>query len=432
MKPTREVVACVIDNGLFPHVAQGLSRGVAKTYYWTPNETAFPKIEHGIVGDGLGDIEKVADFWKIKNEVDLFVFPDIGMGGLQDELESQGKAVWGHHGADELETNRGLFLDTLRRLEMDVPEYVTIRGLTNLIEYLAGQDDKYVKVSRWRGDIETFHWRDWEHDEYLLDFYAYKLGPAKEIITFYVLDPIDADVEDGIDTYCIDGRYPDVVLHGMELKDRAYLGAIQKMGDISEKVRGINEIFGPVLGRYGYRGAFSTEVRISEERSYFIDPTCRFPSPPSQTMVEIFSNFPDIIWNGANGILIDPVPLAKFGVQILATVERDSHEWQVLDVVEPLRQWFKPCFGCEIGGRICLAPSPIPTFAGWLVAIGDTIEETISTIKERCELLPDDMHCDVACLAELLNVAQDAEDEGVELTKDDLPDPTTVLENNDG
>ena len=33
--------------------------------------------------------------WSVKDEVDLWVFPDLQYAGLQLELESQGAAVWG-------------------------------------------------------------------------------------------------------------------------------------------------------------------------------------------------------------------------------------------------------------------------------------------------------------------------------------------------
>jgi len=431
MKPVSEVTFCVIDKGLFPHVASKLGEQAAKCYYWTPWDSAFPKIENGLIGDGQETMQRVLDFWSVKDKVDAFVFPDVGFGGLQKELIAQGYPVWGHRGGDELELNRGLFLRTLAELKMDVPGYEVVTGITNLRLFLADKEDKYVKVSRWRGNVETFHWNSQKQDEYALDALAFQLGQAKELIVFYVLDAIETDIEDGIDTYSIDGAYPATVMHGLEVKDKSYLCSMQKLSDIDERVRGVNETLAPVLAKYGHRGAFSTEVRIKDEEAYFIDPTLRFGSPPSQVMVELFSNFADIVWQGANGILVEPEPAAPFGAQVIIKTDRTPEEWEGWEIHEEIEQWVKPGFSAKIDGLTVLLPSPIPTFGGWLVAIGETIEETIATLKEYRTLLPDGVECDVATLAPALVEAAKAEDEGITFTESELPEPAIVLESGD-
>jgi hypothetical protein len=114
-----------------------------------------------------------------------------------------------------------------------------------------------------------------DEDESIIDELAYKLGPLKENPIFWVFAPIDSKIEDGIDTYCIDGKWPETVIHGVENKDKSYCGAFQKMSTLPEEVRCVNEAFSPILKQYGYRSMFCTEVRITKEgESYFIDPTC--------------------------------------------------------------------------------------------------------------------------------------------------------------
>lgn len=427
MKPTNEVTACVVDKGLFLPIALKLAEQFKHVYWWSPWDDCAPKIERGLIGDGFENMTRVPDIWRIKNKCDLFVFPDVGFGGLQAELISQDYPVWGHHGADELETQRGLFLDTLKEVGMLVPKYEVITGLTALREFLSDKEDKWIKVSKWRGDWETLHWRDWEHDEMTLDGYAYRFGAAKELIRFYVFDPIDTDIEDGIDTYCINGQFPKTVMHGMENKDKSYLCAVQPMEDVDERVRIVPEKFGPVLGQYGYRGFFSTEVRIKDENSYFIDPTCRAASPPSQVMTELFGNLGEIIWQGAQGNLVEPEPTAQFGVQALIKVERDCDEWVVLDIPKKLRAQVKCGFACEIDGRICIPPHPLKDMIGWLVATGNDLEEAIEDLKEYREQLPDGVTCDVDSLANLLKEAESAKEEGIELTDQELPEPSVVL-----
>lgn len=427
MKPVEEVVACIVDKGLFLPIALKLGEQFKKVYYWTPWDDVAPKMEKGVIGDGFEGIERVANYLDVKSKVDLFIFLDVGFNGEQRDLLRQGFPVWGHHGAGELETQRGLFLETLEEVGMLVPKYEKIVGLTKLREYLHDQKDRWIKVSKWRGDWETLHWRDWEHDEVVLDGYAYKFGPLKEHVTFYVFEPIDTDIEDGLDTYCIDGMFPQTVLHGIECKDRSYLCSVQPMQDIDERVRIVPDKFGPVLAEYGYRGFFTCEVRIKDNDSYFIDPTCRAGSPPSQLMTELIGNLGEIIWKGANGILVEMEPTAKFGVQALIKSDREPCEWEVLDIPDSIKQWVKCGFACEVDGKICVPPHPLGGMIGWLVATGDTIEEAIENLKEYRKELPEGLDCDVDSLANLLKEAEEAKEQGIEFTNKELPKPEVVL-----
>jgi len=356
------------------------------------------------------------------------VFPDVGFGGLQRELISQGFPVWGHHGGDVIETNRGLFLKTLEDVGMQVPGYKVIQGLTALREHLRDLEDKWIKISKWRGDWETLHWRDWSHDESTLDCYAYQLGPAKDLIKFYVFDSIETDIEDGIDTYCIDGEFPSVVMHGCEMKDKGYVCSVQELSDIDKRVSIVNERFSPILKQYGYRGFFSSEVRIKDDLSYFIDPTCRSASPPSQVMVELFENIGEIIWRGANGECIDPLPTAQFGVQVLMSIDRDKNEWAVMDIPDSIRQWVKCGFSCEINGRVCIPPHQCENMIGWLVATGDTIDEAIKNLKDYAEELPEGVDCDVYSIAHIMKEMQTAKEEGIDFSDHKIPDPSSVID----
>jgi hypothetical protein len=427
MKPASEVTALVIDSGIFQHVALRISKEFKQTYYWTPWETAFPHFKDAIIGDGYEGVERVESIEQVKDQCDLFVFPDIGYSDLQLELVSQGKAVWGCRNADELEARRGKFLDVLAKTGMPVPQFEKIKGLTNLRLFLTDHPDQYIKVSTYRGDFETCHFRDMAQDEQMLDAWGVKLGPLREEFYFFCFPPIDTEIEDGIDAWCIDGQWPQTVIHGQECKDSSYLGTFQKFADLPEELRVVNEAFSPILREYGYRSAFSTEVRITKEgESYFIDPTCRFPSPPSQVMCEMIGNLGEVIWGGANGIMVEPEPAAKFGVQAIIKVDRD--EWGVFDIPAELGESFNCSFSCKVGNLICVPPDPQGVSEiGWLRATGDTIEEAINRLKELKELLPDGCKCEFQSLAELLKEVHAAQEAGMEFTNQEVPDPAMVI-----
>lgn len=429
MKAVEEVVCCVADSGIFLHVARRLARDFHKVYFWTPWETAFPHFKDAAIGDGYGDIIRVESIEQVKAECDLFVFPDIGYGDLQCELEAQGKAVWGARHGDELEARRGLFMHMLAtETSLPVPRYQKIKGLTNLVLHLKDNPDRYIKVSTYRGDFETCHFRSMEEDHALLDSWGVKLGPLREDWFFYVFEPIDAVTEDGVDSWCIDGQWPSLVIHGSECKDKAYIGAFQSFSDVPDEVRVVNEQMGPVLARYGYRAAFSTEVRITEAlESHFTDPTCRFPSPPSQVMCELIGNLGEIVWQGANGILVDPVPAAQVGVQAIFKVDRE--EWGVFKIPPELDESVKVAFSFKKDGLVCVPPDPQGIAeVGWLTATGDTIAQAIESLRDKKEQMPEGCCVEFSCLADVLREFQEAEKAGVPSTDEEVPEPSVVIE----
>lgn len=428
MKSASDVTAVIVDSGIFVPVARRLARDFAKTYYWSPWETAWPTVRNFCVGDGFEEMERVESVWDVKDKCDLFVFTDIGYSGMQRELISQGKAVWGARDADGLEARRGLFLKALMETSLPIPKYEAVRGITNLRLHLKDKEDKYLKVSTYRGDFETMHWRNWKMDEGELDGYAVRFGPYKEFVKFYVFDPIDSDIEDGVDTWCIDGQWPQTIVHGMECKDKAYLGTFQKFADLPEEVRVVNNEMAPMLKKFGYRGAFSTEVRITKDgESFFIDPTCRFGSPPSQSQCEIIANWGEIVWGGANGEVVEPEPADNFGVQALIKVDRS--DWAVMEFPEELEQWVKFGFSCKVEGRICIPPEHQGVSEiGWLVAIGGTIQEAIDNLREHQEQLPDGLSCEFSSLADLLKEVHAAEEKDMEFTPKIVPAPASIIE----
>lgn len=427
MKDPQDITACVVDHGLFLHVAEKLAEQYHRVYYWSPYERVLPKLQEGVIGDGLNPIKRVSSFWDVKEECDLFVFPDIGFAGEQRELVNQGYPVWGHHGADAIESNRGLFLKLLEEVGLPVPPHEVCEGFDALKAFLRDEEDKFIKISRWRGNWETFHWRNRKLDGDELELRGIRLGPIREFIKFYVFDKLDAEVEDGIDTYFC-GRFPKTVMHGLEKKDKSYLCAVQPMADIGDPVREAAEQFAPILERYRHYGFFSCEVRIVEGQGFFIDPTMRAASPVSQLMVELFGNLGAIVAAGAMGNCVEPEPTAKYGVQALISADREPDEWLRLSIPEEIRPWTKLAFSAGYDGDRLIPPHELGNMLGWLVAIGNTVREAIENLKEYRTLLPEGLECEVESIASLLIEAEKAVEEGVTIGDGEMPEPASVLE----
>lgn len=418
------------DNGLFLPVAERLARegGFGRVLWFSPYEQGFSKLNEAIIGSGLERVERVWDIWKIKKEVDCFAFFDIENSGLQLELESQGFPVWGSRSGDSLELLRNKFHKVLERVGLDVPKFHTLQGLTNLRDFLKSNEGPwFIKISKWRGSFETAKFRSWKLDEGLIDLWAVKFGPAKELVPFMAFEEIDTPLEIGGDTFNVDGKWPDVMLHGDENKDKAFISTTTPRKEMPPQIQDVLEAFGPILAEYRYRNFWSMEVRVKDECSYFGDPTCRCPMPATPSNIENISNLPEVIYYGAQGQLVQPEYEQPFTCEVLVNMKGDRHAWGVSEIPSELRRWLKLPNSCEINGLRCFPPDEQHGEAiGWMVALGRTIESCIETMKEQIKLLPDGMSADVEPLAELLTVVAEAEKTGIEFNGE-IPEPETVL-----
>lgn len=81
--------------------------------------------------------------------------------------------------------------------------------------------------------------------------------------------------------------------------------------------------------------------------------------------------------------------------------------------------------------RLCFPPDPMNSGSsdvGWLVGVGDTMEEAIKHLKHNCGLLPHGVTCDYSALADLLEEVKEAEEKGMEFTDQKVPEPEIVID----
>lgn len=432
MKSLSDSTCLVFDNGLFVPLAERISRnGFGRVLYHSPYEEGFSTLNEAIIGYGLEGVERVNDIWTVKDEVDTWIFPDIEHAGLQLEFESQGRSVWGSRKGDSLELFREKFHRVLEQVGLDVPKFRTIQGLTKLSEFLKANDGPwFIKISRWRGSFETQKFRSWKMDECLLDQWAVKFGPAKDIVPFMVFDPIETELEIGGDTFCIDGQWPDLMLHGDEFKDKAYISAVTPRKEMPPQIQDVLEAFSPILAEYRYRNFWSMEVRVKDDAAYFGDATCRAPMPATGSQLENITNLPEIIYHGAQGEMVQPVFEKKFTSEVLVNLKGDHKCWRQTEIPTELKRWLKLPNSCQIDHLRCFPPDEQHGESiGWLVALGDTVEEMIATMKDQIALMPDGMSADIAPLGELLTVVEQAQDKGIDFPAE-VPPPETVLVDN--
>lgn len=382
-------VAMICTHPIFASQAERLARDFGKVYLVIPWQShSFPTLNAGRVGEGLKNVIKIDSIWgKELDEADIVIFPDIYFPSEQIRLEKMGKTVWGARNGEEIELWRDTCKQIMEGVGLPVQSWKSIKGISALKQHLKSHDNQHVKISKWRGSFETFKAESYDLVEAKLDEMAVKMGCFKELVDLIVEDDIPDAVEIGTDTYCIDGQYPSSTMVGIEVKDLGFCGEFVQWNSIPEPITRWNEAMAPVFARYGYRGWLSNEIRIGKDLvPYCIDPTCRSPSPPGELLQEFYANYAEIIWEGAHGRIVDPVPVARFGVQVIMKSD--------FAVEHSLQIDFDPEFGDQIkiynpaavdGHHFCVPQDEQMPECGAIIGWGDTLEEAIKHMEKAAD-----------------------------------------------
>lgn len=383
--------ALFYDHGLFTYAAERLARedGFGKVGYFTPWKVAFPKSNNALFGQGLTGVTRVDNFFDEVKKADIVIFPDIYDGDLQEFLRDEmGKVVWGGGRTDELEYDRWEFRKLQQKLGMATPYAKLVIGIDALREELKGKTDLYVKVNKYRGDVESFHHENENLSDDFLDVLSGRLGAKKNEIKFIVEKPI-GKVEVGYDGWCIDGQFPEIAAYGYEIKDQAYIGKIGPYKDFPAVLTKTNGQLASTFKERKMRGWYSSEVRVDEKKvGYMIDPCMRMGAPPGEAMVEAYSNIAEIVWEGAQGNLVAPKPVGKYCAIALGYSSYADKNWMTLEVDKKEQQWLKIRCETRIKGKSYYVPQASEAYTvAAAVAIGNTVKEVIETVKKRAEMI---------------------------------------------
>src|SRR5690348_306912 len=332
----------VYDYGYNIALARRLSREFGKVRYFYPWKTSDAESIKLSIGEGFPEIERVRNFSDVIHKTDLFVFPNIYDGDLQNDLVSRGKRVWGSRRAERLEYDRPFFYKTLEEVGLPVVPYEVLTGVDSLESYLRDNDDKWVKLNL-RGDDETWRHYTWETSKMKVWALRQRLGPVSEIVVFTVVDNIESIVEAAYDGFMVasstgEPQFPDIGFLGYEDKDTTHILTAIPYDDFSDSVREVNDKFSPVAARKFMRSGFGTEIKIVEEGdeqlSMFLDFTARQPRPPGEIILEQVTNLGEFFYHGAEGELI-PLEIEEIcGVQVILYSENSRDSWVTLSFPE--------------------------------------------------------------------------------------------------
>jgi predicted RNase H-like HicB family nuclease len=424
MKELSQSTVCVIDYGTFLDLAVKLSEKFKRVLYYSPHETEYQDVKQCVIGTGIPTVERVDDFLDYLGEIDGFIFTDIAHGGLQRYLRSIGKPVWGSFGGTDLELYRTRFQDMLAEVGLPVAPTKKVVGMKALEIMLKAEKDKWIKVNRFRANIETWHHIDYEHSVPMLNYMRDEFGGVSDKVVFVVQDPIPEAQEVGYDGFSVDGKYPNKSFQGYEKKNELYLGSWLPNEEMPEIVTRVNEAIAPVLRDLGYRNCVATEIRDE----FFIDITPRHAGQTQEHLQETCTNWAEVIWAGAHGALLEPEFASKFAAEATLHYTGCDEDWKVLRIDDKAKKWFRLTGYCQDGDMYHFPPGKNDE-VGVVIGNGDTIEEAIDNLKEHLELAKEEpIRASTNLFADLLIDIRKAQEAGVKFSNQAIPKPEVAIE----
>lgn len=389
-KELSDKTAIIYDRGLYLYLAETLAKTFKKVYYHLPQSEPYPCSKLHNIATGIKGVERCFDFWGTIGKCDIIIFPDTYDGSLQEYLRSKGHRVFGSGCGEKVETDKVFFMECLEKHGLPLPKTYLAEGIDDLLQYLKKEGGPKWLKGNTRGDFETKKYTDMDHFQPFLDDLRHRLGKRLDTMEFLVQDPIDSECEAGYDGFCVDGEFSGNCLLGYEVKDKAFVASVVE--EPAPVVKYINDAFSPVFNELGYRGAYSTEIRITKDGvPYYIDPTTRFGSPPGELMSLLYDNYAQIIWDCAEGKIPTPEPRKKYGAQIVLTSDwyRDDHEMYV-EFPRKYRDNLKLSNYYVKDGKTYVVPNDTEQYFGSVVTIADSVEQAI----DECKKILDEIKCE--------------------------------------
>lgn len=383
--------ALCIDHGLFQGLAHCLAQeGYEKVLYFRPWTGSFPTANDYFIGTGYEDIERIHSYDQYFDDKDVtWIFPDLYSAELQEWLRAQGRQVWGAGHGEEIELDRADAKELLKEVGLPVKPWAVLMGMKELRAHLQKKENEgvFVKISRVRGLCESFESPNYELVLPKLDAIQAELGMRSEVQEFVVEQPVPDAVEVGYDGWTIDGKWPAQCLVGVEKKDQCYFGRVKDYAMIDKNVRVVNDKLAPTMKQYGYRGFFSSEIRVGKDgKPYLIDCTCRHASPAGESILECVDNIAEVIEGGSKGEMVTPKMRGKFVAQTLLTSDFSEDHWLPLEIPKEVRPHVYLYHSLMVGDQEGIVPTGCDmNQIGSVVAVGSTPEQAIKQCRELAD-----------------------------------------------
>jgi len=229
----------------------------------------------------------------------------------------------------------------------------------------------------WSGN--SFGAKNYDSIKLYLDEIEVALGPFNETYEFVVEDFIDG-IEPGFDGFFDGNNWVYPFLAGFEHAKSCYVGRYYEKDEFPKPLRLVADKLAPILRKLDYRGALSTEIRLTKDGTpYLIDVCARYPFPLSALYTESIKNYSEVIWKIANK---QPVRLDVAGKYVAALPLATKHaekNWVRLDFDPKLRKIVKTRTAAKLNNTYYGVKGMEVVYV--LVAVGDDVEKLIRILE---------------------------------------------------
>ena len=379
------------DQGLFTELPRVLAKYFGRVTYSSPWISSFPGSEQTEIADGEPNFERVDNLEDVKQDTDLFIFPDIYYGSVQLDLVESGHRVWGARNADELEIYRDDAKDHFKKLGINQGEWDVVVGIDKLYAMLSKTYEKlWIKINKTRKDTESFCVEGMESEgitalelyQNRLDEFKARLGPKAAITKFIVEKDLPDTLDIAIDTHTVIGQFPSIALLGTEEKGEAYACSVKKWTEMPPGLIDIYTKLSPTLADFDSRTFISLESRQKGKDAKLGDPCLRMGSPPSELQMKMIMNLPDVFWFGAEGKMIDPEYAAPHGVQLNVHSDwADSHPL-LITFPKKYRENLAFRYNSMFDGKVWILPQGAGPRVAAVTAFGNSIDDCMEECAE--------------------------------------------------
>jgi hypothetical protein len=237
----------------------------------------------------------------------------------------------------------------------------------------------------WCGN--TWHSINYATSRQHLDNLAVRLGAKQDIMKWLVTKPIDKAIEAGIDTICIDGKYPKKCITGIEVKDASYVCKVVDFDKMPDEIKETADALSEDLKKYRHRNFCSTENRIQGKgKSFPIDLTMRGGIPPYEIHIELIKNLAEVIYKGASGEIVEWEIEFEYACQVTIIAHEAEEDYQCIQFPKEIKPFVKLRSFVIQDGDYYIVPSPLKLIeVGAVLGFGHTLKEAIDHCKKNAE-----------------------------------------------
>ena len=343
----------------------------------------------GLIGRNLDGIERVDDPIAHIDDADFIFCPDVGSGEMVEFLKKHDYPVAGAGSVERLETDRKYARQYQAKSGLPLQHTVFVKGVTELRKFCQGNKNYFIKVdNEWRDVSESFLHTDYKNSEPRIDYISFKTGPYKEDVLF-VCEDVLSGVEPGTDGITFDGELVFPTMAGYEVGKKSYLARVYKApDDFPDAFWQIHDGLSDEFKKRKTRFFYSAEFIIKPNgKPYLLDPTMRMASPGGVSLqTELIDNFTDVCYDLATGKIPKPVFKYKYGIAVPLETPESLKTFVNVAFPDELRQWVKFFHVCKKGQDYYSIPTTPPDpVVCCVVALGNTVEQTIKLVKERID-----------------------------------------------